>query len=147
MSNQVNHPKHYGGSENTYEAIKVIEAWGLGFCLGNVVKYISRAGKKDKTKLVQDLEKAIWYLNREVENLKNVEKVELTNNEKPKYTVKRIVTESPYISDDKYKQILSKENYEKLYKSGMFFEIYPELTGCWLKDALIIGNHEVLIDK
>ena len=144
----VNHPYHYRFGENDeYEAIKVIEAWGLGFCLGNVVKYISRAGKKDKTKLVQDLEKAIWYLNREVENLKNVEKVELTNNEKPKYTVKRIVTESPYISDDKYKQILSKEDYEKLYKSGMFFEIYPELTGCWLKDALIIGNHEVLIDK
>ena len=138
MSNQVNHPKHYGGSENTYEAIKVIEAWGLGFCLGNVVKYISRAGKKDKTKLIQDLEKAIWYLNREVENLKNGEKSEVTD--------KIIITDSPN-SNEKYKYILLKEDYEKLYKSGMFFEIFPELTGCWLKDALIIGNHEVLIDK
>ena len=138
MSNQVNHPKHYGGSENTYEAIKVIEAWGLGFCLGNVVKYISRAGKKDKTKLIQDLEKAIWYLNREVENLKNVKKSEVTD--------KIIITDSPN-SNEKYKYILLKEDYEKLYKSGMFFEIFPELTGCWLKDALIIGNHEVLIDK
>ena len=46
MSNeQVNHPKHYGGADNTYEAIKVIEAWELGFCLGNTIKYISRAGK------------------------------------------------------------------------------------------------------
>ena len=61
---QVNNPEHYGGKENTYEAIKVIEAWQLNFHLGNVVKYISRAGKKDKTKLKEDLEKAKWYLDR-----------------------------------------------------------------------------------
>lgn len=60
----VNNPEHYGGKENTYEAIKVIEAWELNFHLGNVVKYISRAGKKDKTKLKEDLEKAKWYLDR-----------------------------------------------------------------------------------
>ena len=44
----VNHPNHYGGEDNPYEAIKVIEAWDLGFHLGNTVKYISRAGKKHK---------------------------------------------------------------------------------------------------
>jgi len=60
----VNNPEHYGGKQNTYEAIKVIEAWNLNFHLGNVVKYISRAGKKDKTKLNEDLEKAKWYLDR-----------------------------------------------------------------------------------
>jgi hypothetical protein len=60
----VNNPEHYGGKQNTYEAIKVIEAWDLNFHLGNVVKYISRAGKKDKTKLKEDLEKAKWYLDR-----------------------------------------------------------------------------------
>ena len=60
----VNHPQHYGGKENKYEAIKVIEAWDLGFCLGNTVKYISRAGKKDNT--IQDLKKALWYLKREI---------------------------------------------------------------------------------
>lgn len=70
MSEQVNHPKHYGGADNPYEAIKVIEAWGLGFCLGNTVKYISRAGKKETDKTVQDLEKAKWYLEREIEKLK-----------------------------------------------------------------------------
>ena len=43
---QVNHPQHYGGQDNPYEAIKVIDAWDLGFSLGNTVKYISRAGKK-----------------------------------------------------------------------------------------------------
>ena len=60
----IEHPKHYGGKDNPYETIKVIEAWGLGFNLGNVVKYISRAGKKDF--LIQDLEKAKWYLEREI---------------------------------------------------------------------------------
>ena len=45
MAETVDHPKHYGG-DTLYEAIKVIEAWRLGFCLGNTVKYISRAGKK-----------------------------------------------------------------------------------------------------
>ena len=65
----VNHPNHYGGKDNPYEAIKVIEAWNLGFCLGNTVKYISRAGKKDDT--IQELEKALWYLKREIKNLKD----------------------------------------------------------------------------
>lgn len=65
----VNHPSHYGGKDNLYEAIKVIEAWNLGFCLGNVVKYLSRAGKKSDKKL-EDLEKARWYLDREIEILK-----------------------------------------------------------------------------
>ncbi len=64
MTEAVNHPLHYGGEDNPYEAIKVIEAWGLGFCLGNTVKYISRAGKKDV--LLQDLKKARWYLDREI---------------------------------------------------------------------------------
>lgn len=64
----INHPAHYGG-DTTYEAIKVIEAWDLGFCLGNTVKYISRAGKKDPDKEVEDLKKAIWYLNRRLEQL------------------------------------------------------------------------------
>jgi len=70
MKESVNHPDHYGGKENPYEAIKVIEAWGLSFCLGNVVKYISRAGKKDKEKVIEDLEKAVWYLKREIKKLK-----------------------------------------------------------------------------
>lgn len=69
MIEHVNHPQHYGG-DNTYEAIKVIEAWGLDFCLGNTVKYISRAGKKDADKTIQDLEKAKWYLERKISQLK-----------------------------------------------------------------------------
>ena len=46
----VNHPAHYGGEDNVYEVIKVIEAWELDFHLGNTVKYISRAGKKGSDK-------------------------------------------------------------------------------------------------
>ena len=65
----VNHPSHYGGSDNTYEAIKVIEAWQLNFNLGNVIKYISRAGKKGSK--TEDLQKALWYLQREVNKQKN----------------------------------------------------------------------------
>lgn len=65
----VNHPQHYGGENNTYEAIKVIEAWDLDFCLGNAVKYISRAGKKDASKELEDLNKAVWYLNRRIEQI------------------------------------------------------------------------------
>ena len=54
-----------------YEAIKVIEAWELDFHLGNTVKYISRAGKKETDKELQDLNKALWYLQRRIDNLKN----------------------------------------------------------------------------
>ena len=67
---KINHPSHYGGEENPYEAIKVIEAWDLGFNLGNCLKYISRAGKKGD--IIQDLQKASWYLQRELLNLHKV---------------------------------------------------------------------------
>jgi Protein of unknwon function (DUF3310) len=70
MKESVKNPAHYGGADNPYEAIKVIEAWGLGFSLGNTVKYISRAGKKDEAKTIEDLEKALWYLDRAIEKLK-----------------------------------------------------------------------------
>lgn len=67
----VNHPVHYQfGKNNEYEAIKVIEAWELDFHLGNTVKYISRAGKKNVEKEIEDLEKALWYLSRKINYLK-----------------------------------------------------------------------------
>ena len=67
----VNHPSHYGGADNVYEAIKVIDAWSLGFALGNTVKYISRAGKKDQSKELEDLRKALWYLQHHINQLEN----------------------------------------------------------------------------
>lgn len=62
----VNHPAHY--KANGIESIDVIEAFGLGFHLGNVVKYVLRSGRKTPNKR-KDLEKARWYLNREIDNL------------------------------------------------------------------------------
>ena len=67
----IDHPKHYGGADSPYEAIKVIEAWNLGFHLGNTVKYISRAGKKTQQTLLEDLKKARWYLDRKIQKLES----------------------------------------------------------------------------
>lgn len=66
----VDHPSHYRKSTG-HEAIDVIEAWELGFNLGNAVKYISRNGLKDPQKRVEDLEKARWYLDREIQRIRN----------------------------------------------------------------------------
>lgn len=63
----VNHPQHYGGEDNPYEVIKVIEATEMDFHLGNAYKYIARAGKKGTDKEVQDLKKAIWYIERKIQ--------------------------------------------------------------------------------
>ena len=69
----VNHPDHY--HPGTYEAINVIEAWDLNFNLGSAIKYISRCGLKPdaelskKEKALEDLRKAAWYVNREIERL------------------------------------------------------------------------------
>ena len=66
---EVDHPAHYGGAENPYEVIKVIEAWGLqnNFYRATLLKYIGRAGKKGD--LLTDLRKARWYLDREIAKL------------------------------------------------------------------------------
>ena len=61
ITNNVNHPQHY--QSNGMEVIDVIEAFGLGFHLGNATKYILRAGRKTKD-TNEDIKKAIWYLNR-----------------------------------------------------------------------------------
>ena len=63
----VNRPSHY--TDGKIEVIDFIEDKKLGFCLGNAIKYIARAGKKDKDKEAQDIKKAIWYLNRYLKEL------------------------------------------------------------------------------
>ena len=64
-------PEHYGGADNKYEVFKVLEAWGLDkdFYLGNVIKYVARAGKKDPAKNKEDLQKALVYLQRRIDSL------------------------------------------------------------------------------
>lgn len=64
----VNHPSHYNAGK--IEVIEFIEDQRLDYHLGNTVKYISRAGKKDPTKEIEDLEKAAWYLKRRIETLR-----------------------------------------------------------------------------
>lgn len=64
----VNHPSHYQG--NKFEVIDIIEDYNLNFNKGNCLKYLLRAGKKNSDSYIQDLEKAIWYLNREIHNYK-----------------------------------------------------------------------------
>lgn len=67
INDVVNHPSHY--TDGKIEVIDFIEDKGLNFHRGNAVKYIARAGKKDKSKEAEDLRKAVWYLNREIERL------------------------------------------------------------------------------
>lgn len=66
MAERSDRPSYYGGADNPYEAIKVIEAWELGFHLGNAVKYIARAGKKLGEPASKDLTKARWYIERAI---------------------------------------------------------------------------------
>ena len=71
----VERPKHY--TDGNIEVIDFIEDKKLGFCLGNVVKYVARAGKKQDAKLsdeekeLEDLKKALWYLNRRIFEVEN----------------------------------------------------------------------------
>jgi len=65
MNDPVNHPKHYTAHPSGVECIVVTEH--MNFCLGNAMKYIWRAGEKGNT--VEDLNKAVWYLEREISRL------------------------------------------------------------------------------
>ena len=69
--NDATRPNHYGGKDSTYEVFNVLEAWKLDkdFYLGNVLKYLARAGKKSKTTEKEDLQKALVYLQRRIDLL------------------------------------------------------------------------------
>lgn len=66
QNNDPINPNHYK-TKTGLEVIDIIEAFNLGFRLGNAIKYILRAGKKDN--ITQDLKKAIWYIEREISKL------------------------------------------------------------------------------
>lgn len=76
-SDNVNHPSNY--NDGKIEVIDYIEDKQLGFCLGNAVKYISRAGKKrsggmsDTEKEIEDLKKALWYVERRIKELEELD--------------------------------------------------------------------------
>lgn len=67
-SDAVHHPSHYNSGK--IEVIEAIEDWRLDYHCGNAVKYIARAGKKDPSKEIEDLEKAAWYIKRKIEKLR-----------------------------------------------------------------------------
>ena len=68
MASAVNHPSHY--NVGSIEVIDAINEWKLDFDLGNVVKYVARAGHKDASKTIEDLEKAKFYLQDEINRLR-----------------------------------------------------------------------------
>ena len=68
MNDTINHPSHY--TDGKIEVIEFIEDKNLNYHKGNAIKYICRAGKKDPSKEIEDLQKAIWYINREIKNIK-----------------------------------------------------------------------------
>ncbi len=70
MENSAISPSYYQVNPNGCQVIDISET--LNFCRGNVIKYVARAGKKDKTKELEDLKKAQWYLNREIERLERL---------------------------------------------------------------------------
>lgn len=63
----VNHPSHY--TSGKIEVIDFITDQKLTYCLGNAVKYVARAGKKDPNKTIEDLQKAVWYINQQIKIL------------------------------------------------------------------------------
>lgn len=67
VTDNINHPSYY--NSGNIEVIDYIQDKKLGFCLGNAIKYISRAGLKNKDTKVEDLKKAVWYIEREIESL------------------------------------------------------------------------------
>ena len=77
-NDNVNHPSHY--TDGKIEVIDFIEDKKLNFNRGNAVKYIARAGKKNIANEVEDLEKAVWYINREIERLKKEDCEEFLKN-------------------------------------------------------------------
>jgi hypothetical protein len=67
IGSKVDHPSHYNSGK--IEVIDAIEDWDLNFSRGNAIKYIARAGLKDKGTEIEDLQKALWYIQREIKRL------------------------------------------------------------------------------
>lgn len=120
----INHPSHYGGN-STYEAVNVIEAWGLGWHCGSAVKYIARAGKKPNNPELQDLKKARWYIDRKIAQLEN-----------PKNIPNRIMR-SPYSLGLTFDEAL------KLMMDGKFIahtHLEPNEHLCFSNGEVFYGN-------
>lgn len=115
MSEQVNHPKHYGGEDSPYEVIKIAEHYNLDLYLFNLLKYSLRAGIKSKDTELQDLKKGLWYLQRKINRLEQKDLTINTESKKTKLLITnlkigdyikaietRINEEGEYITKDKF---------------------------------------------
>ena len=89
----VDHPPHYGGADNPHEPIKVIKHYKLGFNIGNTVKYLLRAGKKDD--VLQDLKKAQWYLDDEIKDIEAEREARRKRGEEPFKTCEPVTGTPP----------------------------------------------------
>ncbi len=109
MSN-IDHPQHY--NQGKYEAIDVIEDWKLNFNLGNAIKYIARC--RFKRNKIEDLEKAVWYIEREIKNTKKdiSSEEESTDEEEQKET--EIVSCKKLIANTLFNMILMKKYIEDI---------------------------------
>ena len=125
IKKNVDHPVHYGGADNPYEAIKVLREWQLDkdAYLWNVGKYLSRAGHKDGNSQLQDLTKARWYLNYKIRLLEEQQKVA----ESVVDTLKKI----PDKVNDKLATMPKKDS------QGNFYD--PRLN-CWVNDCVYRPN-------
>lgn len=77
-NDNVNYPSHY--TDGKYEVLDFIEERKLNFSIGNAVKYIARAGKKDPNKEIEDLSKARFYVNREIKRLEKLNVIDYRPN-------------------------------------------------------------------
>ena len=119
IKKNVEHPAHYGGADNPYEAIKVLREWQLDkdAYLWNVGKYLSRAGHKDGNSQLQDLTKARWYLDYKIRLLEEQQKIA----ESVVDTLKKVPNEVT----DKLTTMPKKDS------QGNFYD--PRLN-CWVND-------------
>ena len=79
MTDEINHPDHYLWHPSGIECITITEH--MNFCTGNAIKYIWRSGRKQNISAIIDLQKAIWYLNREIDRIEK--HYNATSNDKP----------------------------------------------------------------
>jgi hypothetical protein len=93
MKETVNHPDHYAKGRK-YEPVDVIRDWGLSFNLGNAVKYVSRVGRKEDS--IEDLKKAIFYTQHEIDYLLGEILIETRNkNPDERVSTGRLISEMP----------------------------------------------------
>lgn len=86
MNDVVNHPSHY--TDGKIEVITYIDDKNFNYCRGNAIKYISRAGKKNPEKEIEDLKKAEWYIHHEIERLQKLKSKKIKDQKNKKISLR-----------------------------------------------------------